>query len=90
MLIWDRAAETCTARLTGHTGTVWTLAVSPDGTCLATAGGDGSVRIWSVPAGDLLTVMRTADPLRACAWGTDSRLLAVGGRAGLYLYRYRP
>lgn len=32
--------------LTGHTGEVWQVAFSPDGTLLATTGSGGTARIW--------------------------------------------
>ena len=34
--------------LTGHTGGVWSVAWSPDGTRLATSNFDETVRIWDV------------------------------------------
>ncbi len=44
--IWDRATGQEIARLTGHTGRVTRVAVSPDGARLATASDDGTVRVW--------------------------------------------
>ncbi len=37
--------------LTGHTGTVWPVAYSPDGTHLLTGGADASVRVWDAATG---------------------------------------
>ena len=42
--MWDPATGRTTATLTGHTGRVSAVAWSPDGTRLATASGDGTVR----------------------------------------------
>ena len=40
--------------LRGHTGSVLSVAVSPDSAWAASAGDDGIIRIWNLPAGDLL------------------------------------
>ena len=69
--------------LTGHTGGVWAVAWSPDGTRLLT-GGYGGARVWDAA---------TAEPLhqltghtgwvRAVAWSPDgTRLLTGGGDDG--------
>jgi WD40 repeat protein len=38
--------------LTGHTGSVWSVAYSPDGTHLLSGGGDTSVRVWDAATGE--------------------------------------
>lgn len=74
--------------LTGHTGwtsynrTVWGLAYAPDGTLLASAGGDKTVRLWeSVTGGPVRTLIGHTSGVHAVAFSPDGTLLASG--AGL-------
>jgi WD40 repeat protein len=49
--LWDVDAGVVRNRLEGHTGTVFALAISPDGSRLISGGHDSTIRIWSLPEG---------------------------------------
>lgn len=69
--------------LVGHTGGVLSTAWSPGGETLATAGKDGTVRVWSARTGaeiQRLTIGR--GPVNGVAWSTDGRQLATAGSDG--------
>jgi len=58
---------------------MYSLALSPDGTLLATAGPDRAVKLWDVQNGKMLRSLLHADELMAVAFSADGRLIAAGG-----------
>ncbi|MFB7672664.1 NB-ARC domain-containing protein, partial [Kitasatospora purpeofusca] len=69
--------------LTGHIGWARAVAISPDGTWLATGGDDGTVRIWA-PATATLTAALTGHTgsVTAVAVSSGGTWLATGGNEG--------
>jgi hypothetical protein len=67
-----------TARLTGHTSYVFSLAFSPDGETLVSGSGDGTVRLWdTVPLARRYQARREAEALRPEAERLVRRLFAL-------------
>ncbi|MYR36192.1 hypothetical protein GTX14_03660 [Streptomyces sp. SID4944] len=60
--LWDTATHKQTAELQGHLDEVTHLALSPDGSTLATAGPEGTVRLWDTRKGSALTHLRPENP----------------------------
>ena len=67
--------------LTGHTGSVWSVAWSPDGRRLATADSDGTLRVWDpdAPARPMTVLTGHVGSAWSVAWSPDGRRLASGG-----------
>jgi serine/threonine protein kinase/WD40 repeat protein len=67
----------------GHHGIIWDIACSLDGKRLATAGDDGTVRVWDAESLSELRVLRGHDdPVFTVALSPDGQWLASAGMAG--------
>ena len=70
--------------LAGHTGRVRDIAISPDGSRIASASGDQTVRIWDSATGESLLVLKGHRGwVEAVAFSADGRRVASGGRDNL-------
>ena len=78
--VWDTATGTAFAMLDEHPDSIKALALSPDSTKLATAGGDWTVRVWEVRTGKYLYSL-TGHPsaVNAVAFSPDGKILASAG-----------
>eukprot|EP01113_Clastostelium_recurvatum_P010813 TRINITY_DN15430_c0_g1_i3.p1 TRINITY_DN15430_c0_g1~~TRINITY_DN15430_c0_g1_i3.p1 ORF type:complete len:436 (-),score=87.60 TRINITY_DN15430_c0_g1_i3:15-1322(-) len=55
LMLWDLNTGTCLQKLTGHSGSVTSLAPTPTG--VASGSYDGTVRCWDIPSGECTAVL---------------------------------
>jgi hypothetical protein len=76
-LIWDREQHRMIAECQGHQGPIHDICFHPDSQRIATAGQDGSVRIWSLEGKELFA-MPQSGRVACLTFSPDGELLAVG------------
>ena len=69
--------------LIGHTGTIDTLAFSPNGQLLASGSSDGTVRVWDSASGNLKGVL-ASEPrnIQSVSFSPDGKTLTAGNADG--------
>jgi WD40 repeat protein len=65
--------------LTGHSGAVWSVALSPDGQTLASGSADKTIKVWNLDTGQLRrTITGHSDIIRSVTFSPDGQTLASG------------
>lgn len=81
--VFDIAKQLELFDLKGHKGTVWAVAVSPDGETIATGSWDGTVKLWSAATGrERATFKWPIGRVYSLAFAPDGLRLAAGGDLG--------
>ncbi len=79
--LWNMAARS-EVLLRGQPGSTTSLTWSPDGTILASASRDVTIRLWDAHAGQLRKILQCTSPILSVAWSPGGDLLASGSFDG--------
>ncbi len=66
-------------RLTQHTSTVFSVSFSPDGKTIATASGDGTIKLWGLNGQELQTLKADGYGVYSVSFSPDGQTLASAG-----------
>jgi WD40 repeat protein len=80
VLLWDTKTGKQTAALTGHSGSIYSLAWSPDGKTIASGSRDKTVRLWDTASGkEEFRFSQEEVGITSVAFSPNGKLLAVAG-----------
>ena len=85
VMLWNLDSRAKAVELGKHDGNVGILSMSPDGSRLATAGADSTLRIWDTARRELLLTIRTIPLASALSFSADGERLVVGSTRGIQI-----
>ena len=68
--------------LTGHTGLVNAVAMTPDGRCAISASADYTLRVWDIESGISIAAFTGESPMLRCALAPDGRTIIAREKSG--------
>lgn len=84
--VWNLATCKLKTNLAGHTGTINTVTVSPDGSLCASGGKDAEARVWDLSEGKLLQLLPAGSSINAMCFSPNRYWLCAGTDNGIKIW----
>lgn len=84
--VWNLQTCKLKTNLTGHTGYVNTVTISPDGSLCASGGKDGSVRLWDLNEGKHLYSLEAGDLINALTFSPTRYWLCAATQSSVKIW----
>src|SRR4029079_13896047 len=84
--LWDWRKKAIQETFDAHRGVVWASRFFNDGALLATAGDDGSLKIWDRAKQEPLKVFEHPNAVRGLALSSDGKFVAGDRQGGLHVW----
>jgi len=84
--VWSLSNTKCQHTLRGHTGYVTSVTVSPDGSLCASAGKDGSARLWDLTRGEHLYELACGEPINQICFSPNRYWLCAATESGIRIF----
>lgn len=86
LFLWELSSGSCLRGFTGHSDTIRSVAVTPDGQTAASGGLDGSVRIWNLRSGDCVKILRSTEGIVGLRISDDGKFLLAMSTTTLFAW----
>ncbi|OQD87472.1 hypothetical protein PENANT_c005G03295 [Penicillium antarcticum] len=84
--IWSIETGTCYRTLTGHSGSVYSVAISPNGRLLASGGTDNNAMLWETLKFTLCYTLGHSSWVHLMAFSPDSKFLVTNYGGGVKVW----
>jgi len=84
--VWNLSDFRCTYTLSGHTGHVNSVTVSPDGSLCASAGKDGKAKLWDLSRGEHLYELNCEEPINQICFSPNRYWLCAATQSAIRIY----
>ena len=84
--VWSLSKAQCEFTLRGHTGHVNSVTVSPDGSLCASAGKDGTAKLWDLSRGEKLYELECSEPINQICFSPNRYWLCAATESAIRIW----